>query len=70
MSTAASIGATVKRRRRELGLSQDELAELASVSVRFLRDVEHAKATVRLDKLDDVLRALGLETALQVRPPR
>jgi len=56
-----SLGAAVRRRREELGLNQVELAELAAVSTRFVHTLEAGKPTVRLDKVLDVLRVLGLE---------
>ena len=47
-------------RREKLGLRQDELATLAGCSTRFIHTVEHAKASVQLDKLLEVLAVLGL----------
>lgn len=57
---AVPLAHAVRHRREDLGLRQDELAELAGVSERFVHAVETAKATVQLDKLLDVLEALGL----------
>lgn len=51
----------VRARRRELGLRQRDLADLAGTSERFIRELEHGKASVRLDKVTAVLEALGLE---------
>ena len=51
----------VRTRRVALGLRQKDLAELAGTSERFIREVEHGKSTLRLDKLVAVLTALGLE---------
>jgi len=65
--TAKELGATVEGRRKALGLGQEELAELAGVSVRFVRALEHGKISARLDKVFDVLEALGLEVAISVR---
>jgi HTH-type transcriptional regulator/antitoxin HipB len=50
----------LRSRRRSLGLRQDELADLAEVSERFIFALEHGKASVQLDKLLAVLNALGL----------
>jgi HTH-type transcriptional regulator/antitoxin HipB len=61
------LAAAVRQRRRDLGLTQVELAELARCSTRFLHTVEAGKATVRLDKLLDLLGVLGL--ALQIEHP-
>jgi y4mF family transcriptional regulator len=63
----AVLAATVQRRRRELGLRQDELAELASCSTRLVHTLENGKPTLRLDKLLAVLTVLGLELAIVPR---
>lgn len=57
----------VRDRRRALGLTQQDLAELAGVSERFVRFVEQAKPSVQLDALESVLDALGLELRLAGR---
>lgn len=62
------LGEAVRRRRRELGLTQQQLAELADVSTRFVHTVEHGKATLTLEPLLDVLGVLGL--GLRVAPGR
>ncbi len=59
----------VRERRKSLRLTQDELADLAGCSARFVRALEGGKAGVRLDKFLDVLNALGLELALEPRRP-
>ncbi|USQ75671.1 type II toxin-antitoxin system Y4mF family antitoxin [Ornithinimicrobium cryptoxanthini] len=51
-------------RRRELGLRQVDLAELAGVSERFVRLLESGKPSVRLDKVEPVLEVLGLRLEL------
>lgn len=65
--TASELGAAVAKRRRELGLGQDALAELAQVSPRFIGALEHGKPTARLDKIQAVLDVLGLEIDVRVR---
>lgn len=57
----------VRQRRKELGLSQVDVADLAGVSERFVRLVEGGKDSVRLDKLVALLDALGLELHAKVR---
>jgi y4mF family transcriptional regulator len=66
---AAELGTTIENRRKALRLGQEELAELAGVSVRFLRALEHGKVSARLDKVFDVLDTLGLEVVVKVRHP-
>ena len=63
-SVSAALGAALRRRRQELGLRQQELADLAEVSVRFVHDVEHGKPTVQLAQLLCVLDALGLRMTI------
>jgi HTH-type transcriptional regulator / antitoxin HipB len=64
----------VRLRRRHLGLRQDELADLAGVSERFVYALENGKRSVQLDKVLAVLSALGLHLelhrggALEIRP--
>lgn len=55
-----AIAAQVRSRRRALALTQQDLADLAGVSERFVRFVEQGKPSVRLDALTAVLDALGL----------
>lgn len=57
----------VRQRRKELGLTQVDTAELAGVSERFVRLVESGKQSVRLDKLEALLGALGLELRAALR---
>ena len=62
-----SLGHEIRERRRSLGLLQIDVAEMASVSERFVREAEHDKPTLRLDKVSAVLDVLGLELRSQVR---
>ena len=49
----------VKSRRDQLGLTQQELAERAGVGLRFVRDLEQGKESLRLDKVNQVLAMFG-----------
>lgn len=60
------ISGEVARLRKAAGLTQAELATRAGVGLRFIRELEQGKATVRLDKVQQVLGLLGQE--LYVRP--
>jgi y4mF family transcriptional regulator len=48
-----------------LRLRQDELADLAGVSERFVHSLENGKQTVQLDKVIAVLSVLGLHLELR-----
>lgn len=54
------IGAAIRTRRRELGLTQQQVADLAGVSTRFVHSVEHGKPTVQLVSVIAVASVLGL----------
>lgn len=58
------LAEAVRRRRRELGLRQAEVADLAGCSERFVHTLEHGKASLRLDKILDVLEVLGMGLAV------
>ena len=51
--------AFVKRRRKQLGLTQVDLADRAGVGLRFIRDLEQGKQTLRMDKVNQVLALFG-----------
>lgn len=63
-----TLGQQVRARRRSLSLLQSDVADLAQVSERFVREVEHDKPTLRLDKLSAVLAVLGLRLTTELRP--
>jgi len=54
----------VKQKRKELKLTQEELALNAGVGLRFVRDLEQGKKTLRLDKVNDVLALFGKEVGV------
>lgn len=49
----------IKAKRKQLKLTQPELAEKAGVGLRFLRELENGKASVRMDKVNQVLALFG-----------
>ncbi len=49
----------VKRQRKIHGLSQVDLAQKAGVGLRFIRELEQGKATLRKDKVNQVLHLFG-----------
>lgn len=49
----------VKERRRTMGLTQKELADRAGIGLRFLRDLEQGKVSLRLDKVNQLLTLFG-----------
>lgn len=55
------IPSFVKERRKQLRLTQPELAMRAGVGLRFVRELEQGKKTLRLDKVNQVLALFGAE---------
>lgn len=55
----SSISDFIKEKRKQLKLTQPDLAEKAGVGLRFLRELEQGKQTVRLDKVNQVLALFG-----------
>src|SRR5438105_14628042 len=55
-----SVGERIKKRRAELGWTQDQLAQKAGISKSFLSDLENRKRSVGANNLLDIARALGV----------
>jgi len=51
----------VKEKRKAVKLTQPELAEKAGVGLRFIRELEQGKQSLRLDKVNQVLQLFGYE---------
>ena len=64
ISTAQTLGATLRAARKRMGLTQPDLALAASVGVRFIVELEGGKPTVRLEQVLRVVDALGGSLAL------
>ena len=56
-----TIGQYVKQERRKAGLTQEEFAVRAGLGLRFVRELEQGKETVRLDKVNQALRMFGMQ---------
>ena len=55
------IGEYIKKERKKLGLTQEEFALRAGLGIRFVRELEQGKPTVKLDKVNQALYMLGME---------
>jgi len=51
----------IKEKRKLANLTQPEIAEKAGVGLRFVREMEQGKVTLRLDKVNQVLKLFGFE---------
>jgi HTH-type transcriptional regulator / antitoxin HipB len=59
-----SLAEAVRVRRKQLGLRQQDLAELAGVATRSVHALETGKLTVRLDVIEAISAVLGLTLTL------
>ena len=57
--TMNSISEFVKKERKKAGLTQEEFALRSGLGLRFVRELEQGKETVRLDKVNQALRMFG-----------
>lgn len=65
-SATAEIATTLQTRRKSLGVTQAQLADLAGVSPKFVYDLEKGKPSVSLDRVLLVISALGLSFNLEI----
>lgn len=63
-----SLGLTLRTARKQLGLTQSQLALAAGVGLRFIVDLEAGKPTLRLEQVLRVIDALGGEIVLMGLP--
>lgn len=53
------VGSYVKQKRKQVGLTQVQLAKNAGVGLRFIRELERGKETLRCDTVNQVLALFG-----------
>lgn len=56
-----SLSATVKMLRKQYNLTQEDLSLKSGVGLRFVRDLEQGKETLRLDKVNQLLDFFNYE---------
>ena len=59
-----NISEFVKQNRKELGLTQEEFAMRAGLGLRFVRELEQGKKTLRLDKVNQALAVFGAKVTV------
>ena len=68
IDTPFSLGQAARTARKQLGLTQPQLALAAGVGVRFIVDMEAGKPTLRLENVLRVLHALGAKLTVDGLP--
>ena len=51
----------IKENRKAVGLTQEEFALRSGLGLRFVRELEQGKSTVRMDKVNQALAMFGME---------
>jgi y4mF family transcriptional regulator len=59
-----SLSGYIKNMRKQYKLTQVELSEKSGVGLRFVRELERGKQTLRLDKVNQVLSLFGSEVGV------
>lgn len=63
MHIMAQLAEFVKKRRREVNLTQEEFAERTGVALTVIRKIEQGKTNLNMDKVNLVLQMFGHELA-------
>lgn len=62
-----TLGETIRQERKRQKVTQVELAALAGIGVRFLRELEHGKTSCQLGQTFSVLETLGITITAKAR---
>jgi HTH-type transcriptional regulator/antitoxin HipB len=62
-----ALGALIRRRRKEFGLTQTQLADVARTTLRLVSELERDKPTAQLDGVFRILGVLGIELEAKTR---
>ena len=67
ITNAVSFGAAIRKRRKELGYTQQFVSEFSGISVSFISNLENGKSTAELGKAIYLANLLGLDCNLVPR---
>jgi len=67
ITSAEDIGRIIKQKRKDDGLTLEDAAAVCFVSYAFLSALENGKETVRLNKVLQVIKCLGIELDASIR---
>jgi len=70
MPSPADIGNLIRETRKNLGVTQKELALTSGTGLRFIIDLEKGKETCEIGKALTVLQTLGIKLTLTPPPPK
>ena len=64
-----SLYSTISTRRKTLGISQNDLAEMSGVSLATIKNIERGAGNPSFQTVEKILSVLGLEIQVKVRSP-
>ena len=67
LANTTQLGELIREERKRQSLTQEQLAALAGVGVRFVRELEHGKDSCRIGLALQVMQTLGLDLRLHRR---
>jgi len=67
MDLKVKIGLKIKQRRKELGLEQVDLCEMAEIGSTTLSKLEQGKGNITLDVLEKLIKVLGFTCSLGIK---
>lgn len=70
ITDSKSLGALIRKERKEQKLTQEQLAGLTGVGVRFVRELEAGKESCQIGRALQVAAALGLSVTVSGRRER
>jgi len=65
--TIQEIGNTIRKRRKILKITQEQLASVSNVALRTLREVEQGSGNPSFETLANLLDSLGLEIKVSIK---
>ena len=67
ITNVAQLGELLRSRRKEMGVTQEQAADLCDVGPRFIVELEKGKETAHLGKILQVMRGYGLQLSVTSR---
>jgi len=61
----STIGQYLKQKRKQFGLTQEDLSGKSGVGLRLIREIEQGKTTMRMDKVQQILDLFGATLTIQ-----
>lgn len=67
ITNSAELGSVIRKRRKELGYTQQFLSDFTGLSVTFISQVERGKSTAEIEKIIQLVNILGLDMLVEER---